>query len=99
MKLIQYIGPFSSGDILEVPAQTGYAYVHIGLQIPKRNPVKLITDRALSSDLTINGVSYRVGDSCILEFDETDIISLNIRIDRDLPWESIIDIIFEAQGD
>lgn len=92
MKLIQYTGPFTAGQTITIPAQIDYTYVHIGVQIPKRQPIKLIDSVALPVDFTLNGVSYRVNDKGILEFDETTESSIELKIERDLPWESIIDI-------
>lgn len=96
MKLIQYTGPFSAGQTITIPAQTDYTYVHIGFQIPKRQPVELINTVALPIDFTLNNVSYRVNNTGILEFDKTTETSINIKIERDLPWESIIDIAYNV---
>ena len=94
MKLIQYTGPFSAGQTITIPAQADYSYVHIGIQIPKRQPTALITETALPVDITFNGIGYRVNDTGILEFDETTETTIDIKIERDLPWESIIDIAY-----
>lgn len=96
MKLIQYTGPFTAGQTITIPAQIDYSYVHIGFQVPKRQPTKLVTQTALPVDFTLNDVKYRVGDSGILEFDETSESSINIKIERDLPWESTIDIAYNV---
>lgn len=98
MKLIQYIGPFSAGQTISIPAQVNYSYVHIGIQVPKRQPIQLINQTALPIDLTFNGVGYRVNESGILEFDETTETAIEIKIERDLPWESIIDIAYNVVG-
>ena len=39
MDLIQYKGPFYRNQVIEVPAEPGYTYVHIGIQVPKRQPI------------------------------------------------------------
>lgn len=39
MDLIQHKGPFAYGQIIRVEANTDYSYVHIGIQIPKRQPI------------------------------------------------------------
>lgn len=41
MDLIQYKGPFKAGETIEVPAVTGYTYVHIGIQVPKQQPISV----------------------------------------------------------
>jgi hypothetical protein len=96
LKLIQYTGPFSAGQTITIPAQIDYSYVHIGIQIPKRQPIALITETALPIDITFNGVGYRVNDAGILEFDETTETTIDIKIERDLPWESTIDIAYNV---
>lgn len=96
MKLIQYTGPFTAGQTITIPAQIDYTYVHIGFQIPKKQPVKLTDGTALPVDFTLNDKKYRVNDTGILEFDETSESSINIKIERDLPWESTIDIAYNV---
>ena len=96
MKLIQYTGPFSAGQTITIPAQIDYSYVHIGIQIPKRQSIALITETALPIDITFNGIGYRVNDTGILEFDETTETTIDIKIERDLPWESTIDIAYNV---
>lgn len=96
MKLIQYTGPFSAGQTITIPAQLDYTYVHIGFQVPQRQPIELIDSMALPIDFTFNGVGYRVNNTGILEFDETTESSIEIKIERDLPWESIIDIAYNV---
>lgn len=39
MELVQYKGPFAAGSRLTVPAQFGYTYVHIGIELPKSQPI------------------------------------------------------------
>lgn len=39
MDLVQYKGPFLRNQVITVPAVTGYSYVHIGIQVPKRQPI------------------------------------------------------------
>lgn len=98
MELIQYTGPFTAGQTITIPAQTSYTYVHIGIQIPKRQPIELIDTKALDVDITLNDIGYRVNEKGILEFDQTNETDINIEIARDLPWESIIDIMYDVSG-
>ena len=97
MKLIQYRGPFAAGQTITVPAQQNYQYVYIGIQIPKRMPIALIDTIALPVDLEINGTLYKINECDILEFDDLNEISWNIEFQDDLPWESIIDIMYDTQ--
>lgn len=39
MELRQVKGPFSSGQVITIPAELGYSYVHIGIQVPKTQPI------------------------------------------------------------
>lgn len=99
MKLIQYTGPFNAGEQLNIPTQIGYTYVQIGIQVPFRQPISLITDGPLSIDMNINGVGYRINDNCILEFDGIDKISINIEFVKNMPWGTIIDVMYDAQSE
>ena len=99
MKLIQYNGPFESGETMTFSAQMGYRCVHVGIQIPHRQPISYIKNTALVTDLTINGVQYRVNECDILEFDDLAETSWEMKIDRALPWGTIIDVIYSEQTD
>lgn len=75
MKVLQFRGPFTRGQTLTVDAQIDYSYVHIGFQIPKRQPINKVEKYSLpySSplhpvDIQINGEAYRITNG-ILEFD------------------------------
>lgn len=97
MKLLQYVGPFSSGDKIKIPGKMGYRYIHIGIQAPYRQPISLIKNSSLPIDLTINGVKYRVNEKDILEFDDIREVSWDITFNSDLPWGSIVDIAYEIE--
>lgn len=99
MQVLQYTGPFSSGYRIELTPTMNYRYVHIGLQAPYRQPVAYITDSSLSTELTINGDKYRISETDILEFDDMRQTSLEIVVNEDLPWGSIIDVCYETQND
>lgn len=110
MKLQQYKGPFASGDRIRIPAQTGYNYVHIGIQVPKRQPITVPVTR-LSNDnktttetgsyrpsypnvcLSINGQTYQINSSDVLEFDGLSEIEWDIQFLTNFPAETIIDIV------
>lgn len=49
MVVTQYKGPFKSGSRINVEAQHGYTWVHIGIQIPKSQPIG-IPETELSND-------------------------------------------------
>lgn len=130
IKVMQYIGPFSEGETIEIRSVVGYSYVHIGLQIPCRQPIarqigknaktkeetkkgttyltaledcreegwtsyeKLDGKGIPSADLEINGVQYRVSSNDILEFTDITVSSWSITFLKDLPWGTIIDIMY-----
>lgn len=93
MKIKQLTGPFYAGQVITIGAETDYTYVHIGIQIPKKQPIEYITE-AIKPDLTINGISYWVNAHHILEFDELAELAWIIEFHKDLPMETIIDIIY-----
>lgn len=39
MRLYQYRGPFKAQDTISIGARVGYTYVHIGVQIPNKQPI------------------------------------------------------------
>lgn len=92
MKLIQYTGPFSAGQIIKVPAETDQTYTHIGIQIPNREPMINLMNKAIPLDVLINDIQYRINDTGILEFDETSELSFTIKFLQDMPTETIVDI-------
>lgn len=97
MKLVQYKGPFAAGDTITVPAQQNYKYVHIGIQIPDRQPIAYIKDNIVPVDIEINGTMYRVNETGILEFDELAEIAWQITFLQNVPMETIIDIAYFVQ--
>lgn len=97
MKLLQYVGPFVVGDTISVPAQINYKYVHIGIQIPERQPIAYIKDSPVSVDIEINGEMYRINEKGILEFDNLAEIAWEIRFLQNVPMETIIDIAYTVQ--
>ena len=89
-------GPFSAGQSISIPAQTTYEYIHIGIQIPKRQPIQHWT-KTIQPDITINGISYKVNENGILEFDGLAELAWVIRFEKDLPMTTIVDIIYRTQ--
>lgn len=130
MKLYQYRGPFKEKDVIAIRSRLGYEYIHIGIQIPDKQPIArqpwvrpegmegLPHKEAMEKnhineiedmrgegwesfqsvsrvDIDINGTEYRLSASDILEFDDINVSSWEITILRDLPWGTIIDIVYE----
>lgn len=104
MKIIQYIGPFTAGQSITVPAEYDCEYVHIGIQFPFRQPIAYITDSAVTPDLEIgsmdgSSIPYRINDTGILEFDNLAQTSWRIRFLKDMPFEGIIDIAYRETNE
>lgn len=101
MKIVQYNGPFKAGDTITIPAEYDCSYIHIGIQIPKRQPIAYTKETAATPDLEIGemdggSVSYRVNETGILEFDDLAQNSWRIRFLKDVPKETIIDIMYST---
>lgn len=104
MKLLQITGPFEPGTIINLPAQTDYSYVHIGIQIPQRSPMSDwaqdtsgINGKYPIPDIDINGIKYVVNQNNILEFDGLAELTWNITALKKLPAETIIDIAYRVE--
>lgn len=104
MELRQYKGPFTSGQRITVSPQTGYTYVHIGIQIPKVQPLTVPNTSVNSEEIqyrpsrpnvqiSINNKTYQVNECGILEFDGLAEIEWNIQFLQAMPAETIIDIV------
>ena len=103
MKLLQYTGPFIKDQRIVVPAQAGYTYVHIGIEMPNTQPFiiptgnteepfyEYVSDRVRR--LSINGKDYIMNPSDILEFDGLSEIEWVIQFKTGFPKETIVDIV------
>ena len=102
MILEQKKGPFSEGASFRVGAVDGRGYVHIGVQIPKSQPIEYINS-VVPTDVLIetenSAKEYKVNKTGILEFDANVGNSVKITILRDLPAESIIDLVYRPEGE
>lgn len=96
MELIQFTGPFRAGQHISVPAQSGRSYIHIGIQVPKRQPIRY-WNKALEPEFQINGQLYKINENGILEFDGLAEIAWEIEVKKNLPAEAIIDIALVEQ--
>lgn len=102
LKIVQYRGPFTTSDRITIDPEYDRTWVHIGIQIPERQPIAYTyyTQAPPQPDLSIGEldggtISYRVNDTGILEFEEIAQNSWQIRFNRDLPVETIIDIQYQ----
>lgn len=98
MKLLQYVGPFSKNQTITIPARTDYVYTHIGIQIPKRQPIGAVPETSLPLsthpvDVRINNIDYRVSHG-LLEFDGLASLRWEIEFLEAMPDGTIIDILY-----
>lgn len=96
MEVVQFTGPFESGDEVSTEIRYDYTVVHIGVQIPQKQPIRYVRDKAYDGDLMINGKSYAVNENGILEFDGTTEIEFKLEFTKKLPPETIIDIVYKS---
>lgn len=102
MRLQQLTGPFAKGSSITF-SNPNASYVHLGIQIPNCGPLswqnesgEWVSDGQIQTDLTINGMGYRINKTGILEFDgEMETGTLKIAFNRKLPMNTIIDIIYK----
>lgn len=96
----QIRGPKSAGDIVDIDAETSITYVHIGVQVPDTWPIEYAdSERGLSTELSINGTSYHICDTGILEFDNISETSFTIEFNKDVPWGTIIDFVYDTDNE
>lgn len=109
MELIQYRGPFASGQRIVIPAQMGYTYVHIGIQNPKTQPITIPQTRVVNNKtivetgkyrpsydnarLSINGQTYQLNAADVLEFDGLSELEWEIQFLDNFPATAVIDIV------
>lgn len=107
MKLVQYTGPFSSGESLLVNLMN-CKYMHIGVQTPYNWPYSwqdsngnwVSEPLAVSkeeNDFKINNGTYSIYGNGILEHDCEFTFgnnSIKITFSKDFPMETIIDVIY-----
>ena len=105
MKIVQYKGPFNRGDSIEIRPGYDISYVHIGIQIPHRQPVEYPhSNEPLASDLRMGEdanslISYKINKPGILEFDEINQGGWYMVFDKNMPAETIIDIAYQEEED
>ncbi len=112
-KMVEYVGPFYTGQTFTLEPIVNTSYFHIGIQVPYREPISILEElqdetsvtpttfvadswREINPDppeVSINGKDLKINPTGILEHDELGYTNLLIKILRDLPKESIIDVI------
>lgn len=103
MILEQKKGPFSKNSSFRVGGSDARAYMHLGIHMPKCEPITNIKENAADPDIqieTANGVhNYKINATGILEFDANVGNSVKITFLKDLPAECIIDLIYKPEGE
>lgn len=91
MKAKQFIGPFSTGQSIDL-GLSNVTYLQIGIEHPHSIP---ISEQEPEVILSINNITYSITDKDILEFEYLNLSNLSIVIEEaDNPY-FIIDIAYE----
>lgn len=110
MKMTQIVGPIKKNDVIRLlPPDNNCTFVHIGLHIPKQWPVKDLKkkeDRSpwikvlgASSKLETDEHEYLLNEHNVLEFDGVEEEEFTIKALRDLPPETVIDVVYTTLED
>ena len=91
MKSKQFIGPFSSGESLDL-GLSSVKYIQIGIESPHSIP---ISETSPVIVLSINNVDYEIGEKDILEFENLNLSQLSIIAKKINNPYVIIDIAYE----
>jgi hypothetical protein len=71
--------------------------VKIGFQIPHRDPIRFASGEGDGPDLSVNGQQFKVQDGGILEFSDLGETYLDIKFLKDLPEETVIDVVCDIE--
>lgn len=109
MRLRQYRGPFAKGDSVSTIGTYDGEWVHIGIQVPKRQPIAnsnrhvndddddkaFVRSGAATPDIEINDQRFYVNEFGIIEFTGIAGASYTITFLKDMPVGTIIDLLFK----
>lgn len=96
MKLLQFKGPFHSGQTVSAPAHFDNEYVHIGVQIPHSQHIGYVKDRGVGPDFYINNIPFAMNGNSILEFDMISETDINVFFTHAIDADAIIDIVYRV---
>ncbi len=109
MKMIQHVGPIKKGVTIALSTpDNNCTFVHIGLHIPKQWPVKDLKEEDSFPWVQVLGYSskrgtdeheYLLNEHNVLEFDGVEEEEFQITALRDLPPETIIDVVYTTLED
>lgn len=109
MKMTQIVGPIKEGTVTTIsPRDDNCTFVHIGLHIPKQWPVKDLKKDHSSPWIQVLGASpkrktdeheYLLNEHNVLEFDGVEEEEFTIKALRDLPPETVIDVVYTTLED
>lgn len=91
MKAKQFIGPFSTGQSIDL-GLSSVTYLQIGIEHPHSIP---ISEQEPEVILSINNVTYSITDKDILEFENLNLSNLSIVIEEANNPYFIINIAYE----
>lgn len=109
MKMTQIVGPIKKGVVTTISLRdNNCTFVHIGLHIPKQWPVKDLKKKDSSPWIQVLGTSpkrktdeheYLLNEHNVLEFDGVEEEEFKIKALRDLPPETVIDVVYTTLED
>ena len=109
MKMTQIVGPIKEGTVTTISLRdNNCTFVHIGLNIPKQWPVKDLKEEDSSPWIQVLGASskretdehkYLLNEHNVLEFDGVEEEEFTIKALRDLPPETVIDVVYTTLED
>lgn len=109
MKMRQIVGPIKEGTVTTISLRdNNCTFVHIGLHIPKQWPVKDLKKKDSSPWIQVLCASpkrktdeheYLLNEHNVLEFDGVEEEEFTIKALRDLPPETVIDVVYTTLED
>ena len=108
MKMTQIVGPIKKGTVTTISPRDNCTFVHIGLHIPKQWPMKDLKKKDSSPLIQVLGASskrktdeheYLLNEHNVLEFDGVEEEEFTIKALRDLPPETVIDVVYTTLED
>lgn len=96
MEVYEFRGPFRKDEeIGRIPASVNNTLVQIGVQIPERDTI--FYTQKLRPDVVINDKEFVLHDRWMVEFSDIKVASFTIVARKDLPAETIIDVMTDIK--
>lgn len=110
MKVKQITGPFTKGQTITISPERGDdLFVHVGVQVPERWPIKdwgreseyspVFAIRGVTETFAVLEHKFAINEPGVLEFDGLAEEELELTALIDLPPETIIDVVYRTWED